>query len=159
MSHPSKNETESRSESNSKGPPIQRKPLKHRDYEVDLDSFGKDSGCYSNSTPKPTGILESLINIAISYVSSRSLCDLGYVAFHYPIQERFELLKKRKDTGPFTEQDFDDRILKQQQEEEERKCQRRERKKEKKKAAEEETEVDADVAAMMGFAGFVSSKK
>ncbi|GMP41653.1 hypothetical protein CsSME_00011677 [Camellia sinensis var. sinensis] len=48
-------ETESRSESNSKGPPIQRKPLKHRDYEVDLDSFGKDSGCYSNSTPKPTG--------------------------------------------------------------------------------------------------------
>ncbi|CAL5321848.1 unnamed protein product [Camellia sinensis] len=68
------------------------------------------------------------------------------------IQERFELLKKRKDTGPFTEQDFDDRILKQQQEEEERKCQRRERKKEKKKAAEEETEVDADVAAMMGFA-------
>ncbi|KAL7204427.1 hypothetical protein ACSBR2_017491 [Camellia fascicularis] len=72
------------------------------------------------------------------------------------VQERFKLLKKRKDTGPFTEQDFDDQILKQQQEEEERKRQRRERKKEKKKekAAKDEAEVDADVAAIMGFGGF-----
>ncbi|CAL5381968.1 unnamed protein product [Camellia sinensis] len=62
------------------------------------------------------------------------------------IQERFELLKKRKDTGPFTEQDFDDRILKQQQEEKERKCQRRERKKEK-----QETEDKA--AIMVGGEG------
>ncbi|KAI8025365.1 hypothetical protein LOK49_LG02G01452 [Camellia lanceoleosa] len=46
------------------------------------------------------------------------------------------------------------------QEEEESKRQRRERKKEKKeKAAEEEAEVDVDVAAMMGFGGFGSSKK
>ncbi|CAK9139126.1 unnamed protein product [Ilex paraguariensis] len=76
------------------------------------------------------------------------------------VQERFEVLKKRKDTGGFTEQDFDERILRQQQEEEERKRQRRERKKEKKeKAAEEEIEVDPDVAAMMGFGGFGSSKK
>ncbi|KAI8026933.1 hypothetical protein LOK49_LG02G02308 [Camellia lanceoleosa] len=37
------------------------------------------------------------------------------------VQERFQLLKKRKDTGSFTEQDFDEQILKQQQEEEERK--------------------------------------
>ncbi|CAK9139127.1 unnamed protein product [Ilex paraguariensis] len=108
------------------------------------------------------------------------------------VQERFEVLKKRKDTGGFTEQDFDERILRQQQEEEERKRQRRERKKEKvsaregflfylqavqirssspygrrkkldgmhkEKAAEEEIEVDPDVAAMMGFGGFGSSKK
>ncbi|THF99032.1 hypothetical protein TEA_007381 [Camellia sinensis var. sinensis] len=51
-------------------------------------------------------------------------------------------------------------ILKQQQEEEERKSQCRQRKKEKKeKAAEEEAEVDANVAAMVGFGGFGSSKK
>ncbi|GFZ07214.1 C2H2 and C2HC zinc fingers superfamily protein [Actinidia rufa] len=77
------------------------------------------------------------------------------------VQERFEVLKKRKDPGTFTEQDFDERILKQQQEEEERKRQRREKKKEKKKekAADEETEMDPDVAAMMGFGGFRSSKK
>ncbi|CAA2972474.1 zinc finger matrin-type 2 [Olea europaea subsp. europaea] len=77
------------------------------------------------------------------------------------VQQRFENLKKRKDTGGFTEQDFDERIWKQQQEEEERKRQRREKKKEKKKerAAEEEPEMDPDVAAMMGFGGFRTSKK
>ncbi|CAL9003275.1 unnamed protein product [Prunus brigantina] len=77
------------------------------------------------------------------------------------VQERFEKLKKRKTDGTFTEQDLDERILKQQQEEEERKRQRRERKKEKKKekVVEEETEMDPDVAAMMGFGGFGSTKK
>ncbi|GFZ07212.1 C2H2 and C2HC zinc fingers superfamily protein [Actinidia rufa] len=48
------------------------------------------------------------------------------------VQERFEVLKKRKDPGTFTEQE---------------------------KAADEETEMDPDVAAMMGFGGFRSSKK
>ncbi|XP_028068849.1 zinc finger matrin-type protein 2-like [Camellia sinensis] len=53
-----------------------------------------------------------------------------------------------------------DSLPSKQQEEEESKRQRRERKKEKKeKAAEEEAEVDVDVAAMMGFGGFGSSKK
>lgn len=75
------------------------------------------------------------------------------------VQERFENLKKRKDLGSFTEQDFDERILKQQQEEEERKRLRREKKKEKKKEAVEEPEMDADVAALMGFGGFRSSNK
>ncbi|KAJ6806187.1 zinc finger matrin-type protein 2 [Iris pallida] len=53
------------------------------------------------------------------------------------VQERFESLKKRKVPGSFSEQDFDERILKQQQEEEERKRQRRERKKEKKAKRED----------------------
>ncbi|XP_019422672.1 PREDICTED: zinc finger matrin-type protein 2-like isoform X3 [Lupinus angustifolius] len=75
------------------------------------------------------------------------------------VRERFEALKKRKDLGSFTEQDLDDRILKQQQEEEERKRIRREKKKEKKEKAVEEPEIDPDVAAMMGFGGFGSSKK
>uniref|UniRef100_A0A803PWA4 Protein phosphatase n=1 Tax=Cannabis sativa TaxID=3483 RepID=A0A803PWA4_CANSA len=77
------------------------------------------------------------------------------------VQDRFEVLKKRRVPGTFSEQDLDERILKQQQEEEERKRQRREKKKEKKKekAAEEEPEMDPDVAAMMGFGGFGSSKK
>ncbi|KAF3967033.1 hypothetical protein CMV_008925 [Castanea mollissima] len=77
------------------------------------------------------------------------------------VKQRFEVLKKRRVPGSFTEQDLDERILKQQQEEEERKRQRREKKKEKKKEklAEEETEMDPDVAEMMGFGGFRSSKK
>lgn len=79
------------------------------------------------------------------------------------VQKRFESLKKRKDPGSFSEQDLDERILKQQQEDEERKRQRKEKKKEKKKelAAQNEPEedIDPDVAAMMGFGGFRSSKK
>ncbi|RRT39906.1 hypothetical protein B296_00058813 [Ensete ventricosum] len=48
------------------------------------------------------------------------------------VQERFEVLKKRKAPEGFTEQDLDERIRKQQEEEEERKRLRREKKKEKK---------------------------
>ncbi|OAP05588.1 hypothetical protein AXX17_AT3G05400 [Arabidopsis thaliana] len=77
------------------------------------------------------------------------------------VQERFEVLKKRKAPGTFTEQDLDERIRKQQEEEEELKRQRREKKKEKKKGkvVEEEPEMDPEVAEMMGFGGFGSSKK
>lgn len=169
-------DTESRSKSKSKGPPIQRKPLKHRDYEVDLDSrLGKTQvvtpiAPLSQQAGYYCSVCECVVKDSANYLDhingkkhQRALGMSMRVerASLEQVQERFELLKKRKDTGPFTEQDFDDRILKQQQEEEERKRQRRERKKEKKKekAAEEETEVDADVAAMMGFGGFGSSKK
>ncbi|PWZ41515.1 hypothetical protein Zm00014a_022259 [Zea mays] len=78
------------------------------------------------------------------------------------VQKRFEALKKRKDPSAFTEEDLDERIMKQQQEEEERKRQRKEKKKEKKReqATQHEPEdVDPDIAAMMGFGGFGSSKK
>ncbi|GMP41652.1 hypothetical protein CsSME_00011677 [Camellia sinensis var. sinensis] len=164
--------TESRSESNSKGPPIQRKPLKHRDYEVvtPIAPLSQQAAYYCSVyecvVKSSVCILIPLASVFYFIVFS-SYASFDFISLNQRalgmsmrverasleqlhIQERFELLKKRKDTGPFTEQD--DRILKQQQEEEERKCQRRERKKEKKKAAEEETEVDADVAAMMGFA-------
>ncbi|GKE62786.1 hypothetical protein Tco_1513153 [Tanacetum coccineum] len=37
-----------RAKSKSKGPPVQRKPLKHRDYEVDLDSrLGKTQALHA----------------------------------------------------------------------------------------------------------------
>ncbi|KAI8024347.1 Zinc finger matrin-type protein 2 [Camellia lanceoleosa] len=147
-----------------------------RDYEVDLDSrLGKTQvvtpiAPLSQQAGYYCSVCECVVKDSANYLDhingkkhQRALGMSMRVerASLEQVQERFELLKKRKDTGPFTEQDFDDRILKQQQEEEERKRQRRERKKEKKKekAAEEETEVDADVAAMMGFGGFGSSKK
>ncbi|KAM0857437.1 hypothetical protein ACQ4PT_048478 [Festuca glaucescens] len=78
------------------------------------------------------------------------------------VQKRFESLKKRKDPETFSEQDLDERIFKQQQEEEEKKRQRREKKKEKKKeqaGPNEPEDIDPDVAAMMGFGGFGTSKK
>ncbi|KAF9619978.1 hypothetical protein IFM89_010594 [Coptis chinensis] len=185
--------------SKSKGPPVQRKPLKHRDFEVDLESrLGKtqvvtpiaplsqqeDGGPPSisldvwasnalwlaESAGYYCSVCECVVKDSANYLDhingkkhQRALGMSMRVerASLQQVQERFENLKKRKNEVSFTEQDLDERILKQQQEEEERKQQRRERKKEKKKekAAEEEIEVDADVAALMGFGGFGSSKK
>ncbi|XVF57575.1 hypothetical protein PTKIN_Ptkin06aG0216600 [Pterospermum kingtungense] len=160
-----KRETDERGKSKAKGPPVQRKPLKHRDYEVDLESrLGKTQAGYYCS------VCECVVKDSANYLDhingkkhQRALGMSMRVerASLQQVQERFEQLKKRKAPGSFSEQDLDERIIKQQEEEEERRRQRRERKKEKKKekAAEEEPEIDPDVAAMMGFGGFGSSKK
>lgn len=160
----------------SKGPPVQRKPLKHRDYEVDLESrLGKTQvvtpvAPLSQQAGYYCSVCECVVKDSANYLDhingKKHQRALGMSmraerATVDQVRQRFEVLKKQKTTGSFTEQDLDERIIKQQQEEEERKHQRRERKKEKKKekAAEEEPEIDPDVAAMMGFGGFGSSKK
>ncbi|KAJ9681785.1 hypothetical protein PVL29_017926 [Vitis rotundifolia] len=165
-----------RHKSKSKGPPVQRKPLKHRDYEVDLESrLGKTQvvtpiAPLSQQAGYYCSVCECVVKDSANYLDhingkkhQRALGMSMRVerASLQQVQERFEVLKKRRTPGSFTEQDLDERILKQQQEEEERKRQRRERKKEKKKekALEEEPELDPDVATMMGFGGFRSSKK
>lgn len=167
---------EEKSKSKSKGPPVQRKPLKHRDYEVDLESrLGKTQvvtpiAPLSQQAGYFCSVCECVVKDSANYLDhingkkhQRALGMSMRVerSSLEQVQQRFDNLKKRKDPGTFTEQDLDDRILKQQQEEEERKRQRRERKKEKKKekAEEEEVEIDPDVATMMGFGGFGSSKK
>ncbi|KAK1295496.1 hypothetical protein QJS10_CPA16g01629 [Acorus calamus] len=162
--------------SKAKGPAVQRKPLKHRDYEVDLDSrLGKTQvvtpiAPLSQQAGYYCAVCECVVKDSANYLDhingkkhQRALGMSMRVerASLQQVQERFELMKKRKVVSTFTEQDLDERILKQQQEEEERKRLRREKKKEKKeKAAEEDVEEgDADVAALMGFGGFGSSRK
>lgn len=170
-------EDEGHFKSKAKGPPVQRKPLKHRDFEVDLESrLGKTQvvtpiAPLSQQAGYYCEVCECVVKDSANYLDhingkkhQRALGMSMRVerATLQQVQERFETLKKRKAPGSFTEQDLDERILKQQQEEEERKRQRRERKKEKKKekAAQDESEdIDPDVAAMMGFGGFRSSKK
>ncbi|CAA6660743.1 unnamed protein product [Spirodela intermedia] len=194
-----KQEEESRFSSKAKAPPIQRKPLKHRDYEVDLSSrLGKTQvvtpiAPLSQQAGYYCPVCECVVKDSANYLDhingknvwiSEIIYSFYISLFFWPIrthhqralgmsmrveraslqqvQERFEVLKKRKVTSSFSEQDLDERILKQQNEEEERRRQRRERKKEKKKekAVEDDAEdADADIAAMMGFGGFRSSKK
>uniref|UniRef100_A0A1D1ZJV1 Zinc finger matrin-type protein 2 n=2 Tax=Anthurium amnicola TaxID=1678845 RepID=A0A1D1ZJV1_9ARAE len=172
-----KQEEEARFGHKAKSPPLQRKPLKHRDYEVDLSSrLGKTQvvtpiAPLSQQAGYYCAVCECVVKDSANYLDhingkkhQRALGMSMRVerASLQQVQERFEMLKKRKATSDFTEHDLDARILKQQQEEEERKKQRRERKKEKKKekvADEDVDEGDADVAAMMGFGGFRSSKK
>ncbi|KEH24483.1 zinc finger matrin-type protein 2 isoform X2 [Medicago truncatula] len=156
-----------------RGPPVQRKPLKHRDYEVDLESrLGKTQvvtpvAPLSQQAGYYCSVCECVVKDSANYLDhingKKHQRALGMSmraerSSLKQVQERFENLKKRKDLGSFTEQDFDERILKQQQEEEERKRLRREKKKEKKEAVEE-PEMDPDVAALMGFGGFRSSNK
>lgn len=169
-------EEEGRTKPKGKAPPVQRKPLKHRDYEVDLESrLGKTQvvtpiAPLSQQAGYYCSVCECVVKDSANYLDhingkkhQRALGMSMRVerASLQQVQDRFEKLKKQKVAGSFSEQDLDDRIMKQQQEEEERKRQRRERKKEKKKekAAEEEPDVDPDVAAMMGFGGFRSSSK
>ncbi|KAL9332450.1 hypothetical protein ACSQ67_002060 [Phaseolus vulgaris] len=230
-------EEEGRSKPKAKGPPVQRKPLKHRDYEVDLESrlgktqvvtpvaplsqqhceksmalsiptndlhsfffdpspmrmpfgaqFAYDSHVQLNKT---TGheigwkryraenehlsclwlreIFILVVWLLVVYMSAGYYCSVcecvvkdsaNYLdhingkkhqralgmsmrverASLKQVQERFEVLKKRKDVGSFTEQG---KTL----------VWRR------KEKAVEEPEIDPDVAAMMGFGGFRSSKK
>ncbi|ERN14255.1 zinc finger matrin-type protein 2 [Amborella trichopoda] len=170
-------EEEGRLKSKARVTPVQRKPLKHRDYEVDLVSrLGKTQvvtpiAPLSQQAGYYCGVCECVVKDSANYLDhingkkhQRALGMSMRVerASLQQVQDRFEILKKRKVAGSFTEQDLDDRILKQQEEEEERRRQRRERKKEKKKekAVEDDVEEgDTDMAAMMGFGGFRSSKK
>lgn len=165
-----------RSSKSSKGPPIQRKPLKHRDFEVDLDSRLGKSQIVAPVAPlnQQAGyycsVCECVVKDSANYLDhingkkhQRALGMSMRVerATLQQVQERFEKLKKKKSDVGFTEQEFEERIKKQEEEEEERRRLKKEKKKEKKreKAAEEEPEGDADVAALMGFGGFGSSKK
>ncbi|VFQ62206.1 unnamed protein product [Cuscuta campestris] len=160
----------------SRGPPVQRKPLKQRDYEVDLESrLGKTQvvtpiAPLSQQAGYFCSVCECVVKDSANYLDhingkkhQRALGMSMRVerASLQQVQERFETMKKRKDSTSITVQDFEERMLKQQHEEEERKRQRREKKKEKKKekATEDEPEEDSDIAAMMGFGGFRTSKK
>lgn len=153
---------------------VQRKPLKHRDYEVDLTSrlgktqvvtqvapLNQQAGYYCS-------VCECVVKDSANYLDhingkkhQRALGMSMRVerATLKQVQERFDSLKRRK--TDFTEQDFDNRILKQQEEEEERKRQRKEKKKEKKKekVVEEDVLEDSEMAALMGFGGFGTTTK
>ncbi|CAL9775711.1 unnamed protein product [Musa acuminata subsp. burmannicoides] len=167
---------ESKFKSKEKAPPVQRKPLKHRNYEVDLEScLGK------TQVVTPIASLSQQVSNEVN-IQSMNLYFAGWILLFSlsessrhvyeggegnsstgilcSVQERFEMLKKQKAPESFSEQDLDERLRKQQEEEEERLGRERKKEKKKEKAAKEETEdVDPDVAAMMGFGGFRSLKK
>jgi len=162
-----------------RGPPVQRKPLKNRDYEVDLTSrLGKTQvvtpvAPLSQQAGYFCSVCECVVKDSANYLDhingkkhQRALGMSMRVerASLQQVQERFESLKRKKTAGGFTEQDFDSRIEKQREEEEERKRSKREKKKEKKREKEVKDDLlgdgaDVDIAALMGFEGFSSSKK
>ncbi|KAG5056040.1 hypothetical protein JHK85_008550 [Glycine max] len=178
-------EEEGRAKPKGKGPPVQRKPLKHRDYEVDLESrLGKTQvvtpvAPLSQQAGYYCSVCECVVKDSANYLDhingkkhQRALGMSMRVerASLEQVQERFEVLKKRKDVGSFTEQGkaLDKRSPHQDPPlgvanspipvgitptlMENIHFDRKEK-------AVEEPEIDPDVAAMMGFGGFRSSNK
>ncbi|CAN4108884.1 unnamed protein product [Withania somnifera] len=158
--------------SKSRGPPVQRKPLKPRDYQVDLESrLGKTQvvtpiAPLSQQAGYYCPVCECVVKDSANYLDhingkkhQRALGMSMRVerSSLEQVQQRFEALKKRKDPGSFTVQANVETATGRGR----KKRLRREKKKEKKKekASEEEPEIDPDVAAMMGFGGFKTSKK
>ncbi|CAD6244051.1 unnamed protein product [Miscanthus lutarioriparius] len=102
-----------------RGPPVQRQPLKHRDYEVDLDSrLGKTQvvtpiASLNQQAGYYCSVCECVIKDSANYLDhingkkhQRALGMSMRVerASLEQVEKRFEALKKRKDPSAFTEQ-------------------------------------------------------
>ncbi|TXG65302.1 hypothetical protein EZV62_006577 [Acer yangbiense] len=105
---------------NAKGPPVQRKPLKHRDYIVDLESrLGKTQvvtpiAPLSQQAGYYCSVCECVVKDSANYLDhingkkhQRALGMSMRVerASLDQVRERFDMLKKRKVPGSFTEQE------------------------------------------------------
>ncbi|KAK3739598.1 hypothetical protein QZH41_011213 [Actinostola sp. cb2023] len=168
-------EFEDESSSKPKEAPIKRKLLKKRDYEVDLESnLGKSVVITKNSTMSQSGgyycnvcdcIVKDSINFLDHINGKKHQRNLGMSmrverSSLDQVKKRFETNKrKREEEKQKSDYDLDERIAILKEEEEQRKQQRKDFKKEKKLKVQQEAEIDPEMAAMMGFSGFGSSKK
>ncbi|KAL1545989.1 zinc finger matrin-type protein 2-like [Salvia divinorum] len=114
---------EARNKSKSSGPPVQRKPLKHRYYEVNLESrLGKTQVLFGQNRREPLSqqagyycsVCECVVKDSANYLDhingkmhqrAMGMSMRSERATLEQVEQRFEVLKKRKDTPGFTEQE------------------------------------------------------
>ncbi|KAJ8933939.1 hypothetical protein NQ314_013695 [Rhamnusium bicolor] len=147
-------------ENKKKGPPVKRELLKTREYKVDLDSkLGKSIVINKNTPTSQSGgyycnvcdcVVKDSINFLDHINGKKHQRNLGM----------FELNKKKMEEKK-KEYDMAARMQEIAEEEEKLKEYRREKRKEKRKAEEmlEDQEPPNEIANIMGFSGFGSSKK
>ncbi|XP_059484466.1 zinc finger matrin-type protein 2 [Neocloeon triangulifer] len=153
--------------------PVHRALLKRREYKVDLDSkLGKSVVITKNTPASQSGgyycnvcdcVVKDSINFLDHINGKKHQRNLGMSmkverSTVDQVKGRLEMLKKKKEEKK-KEYDIEQKLKELGEEEEKLKEYRKEKRKERKRKHEDDQEVDEDMAAIMGFSGFGSSKK
>ncbi|KAK2827213.1 hypothetical protein Q7C36_018139 [Tachysurus vachellii] len=155
-------------------PPVKLAPLRHRDYKVDLESNLGRTTFITKTTPQAKmgghycNVCDCVVkdsvnfldhingkkhqrNLGMSTSVERSTLD--------QVKKRFEVHKKKLEEKK-KKDDSEERMKELREEEEKAKAYKKEKLKEKKRKAEYDLNFeDEEMAAVMGFSKFSSSKK